>query len=109
MRFCHPGVNDIMRNGLADKVYMVIFISQVQVRSVFLLMVQYTISHVNIEDIGLEMMLLCTTANTACCSCSESPGGATLGQWPNGSAVSDRIVNIEGDKWKQYVGLLLWP
>ena len=43
-----------MRNSLADKVYMVIFISQVQVRSVFLLMVLYTISHVNIEDIGLD-------------------------------------------------------
>ena len=43
--------------------------------------------------------LMCTTVNTASCLRSESPGGAILGQWfyPNGSAVSDRIVNIEGD------------
>ena len=63
---------------------MVIFISQFQVMSVFLL-----------EDIGLDDdALMCTTANTACCSRSESPGGAILGQWfyPNGSAVSDCIA-----------------
>ena len=54
----------------------------------------------NIEDIGLDDdALICTTANTASCLRSESPGGAILGQWfyPNGSAVSDCIVNIEGD------------
>ena len=59
----------------------------------------------NIEDIGLDDdALICTTANTASCLRSESPGGAILGQWfyPNGSAVSDRIVDIEGDMWEFY-------
>ena len=59
----------------------------------------------NLEDIGLDDdALLCTTANTACCSRTESPGGAILGQWfyPNGSRVADRVVNIEGDMWEFY-------
>ena len=50
-------------------------------------------SLVNLEDIGEgDDAVLCTTANTACCSRSESPGGDILGQWfyPNGSAVADR-------------------
>ena len=62
-------------------------------------------SLVNLEDIGEDDdALLCTTANTACCSRAESPGAAILGQWfyPNGSAVADRIVNIEGDEWEFY-------
>ena len=59
----------------------------------------------NIEDIGLDDdALVCTTANTASCSRSESPGGAILGQWfyPNGSAVSDCIVDAQGDMWEFY-------
>ena len=58
-----------------------------------------------LEDIGEgDDALLCTTANTACCSRAESPGAAILGQWfyPNGSAVADSIVNIEGDEWEFY-------
>ena len=50
-------------------------------------------SLVNLEEIGEDDdALLSTTANTACCSRSESPGGDILGQWfyPNGSAVADR-------------------
>ena len=59
----------------------------------------------NLEDIGEgDDALLCTTANTACCSRSESPGRAILGQWyyPNGSAVADNIVNSQGDMWEFY-------
>lgn len=62
-------------------------------------------SLVNLEDIGLDdNALLCTTANTECCSRTESPGGAILGQWfyPNGSAVADRIVDVQGDMWEFY-------
>ena len=54
----------------------------------------------NLEDIGEgDDAVLCTTANTACCSRSESPGAAILGQWyyPNGSAVADN-----GFEWDFY-------
>ena len=59
----------------------------------------------NLEDVGEgDNALLCTTANTACCSRIESPGAAILGQWfyPNGSAVADRIVDAQGDMWEFY-------